>query len=171
MEFITVDITNNSHDFSTEIPLSFQSTTQPPVVTMQENALSEKEESYPYKFGICCKKCTHVHDIFISNSRNDEWPKCSLCCMPEGAGYVTTCAAAITGCSAFCFAVIPHCNNANCCQLSPPTVTGITSGVLLGLGLLFFSCAGSIYLSNKNLAQCTKECGCTRFSRGFDKEN
>ena len=170
MEFVTVDITNSTHDFSNEIPLSFQSTTGPQPVIMEEQELQDEENSCGYKCGIYCKKCTYVHDKYISNGNvNDDCPKCSVCCVCEGLGYVATGASSVTGCVAsmmFCCTRLSYCQTC-----TPAAITGISAAGLLGLALASFGCAGTLYCCNKNGSEYSRKCGCQRFSRGFDKEN
>ena len=167
MEFVTVDITNESHDFSNEIPLSFQSTTGPEPIIMTEEELFS-ENSCGYRSGVCCKRCVHVHDRYISNSEaSDECPKCSVCCVSEGIGYVATGASSVTGCIA---SMMFFCSRFSCQTCSPAAITGISAGSLLGLGLISFGCAGSLYCCNKNGSNYATLCGCPRFAQGF-KEN
>ena len=173
MEFVTVDITNGSHDFSNEIPLSFQSTTGPPVVIMQEQQeqqtqLSSEESSCGYKCGMCCKKCVKIHDRYIGNSNtNDDCPKASVCCIFEGIGYLATGASSVTGCISSMFFC---CTKFPCQTCTPAIVTAISAGSLLALGIASFGCAGTLYSCNKHAGHHAKFCGCPRFARGFDKE-
>lgn len=161
MDFVTIDI--DSHDFSSEIPLSFQSTSAPPAIVMQEDG---DEDSCGYRCGIGCKKCCEVHDIFITNS-NRECPKCSLCCATEGMEYGLITASSCTGClsSAMFFCDCPNSST----QFTPATITAITAGSLLALALLSFSSSATIYCCNKHLTKYTRST-CPNFSRAFDRE-
>ena len=156
-------------DLSSETPL----TNVPAQVVMQDDVhdVSNVSSLRMYKCGMCMKRFCRSDIRWCDKNINDDCSGCKTTLYTTSETGACSCACAGN--------VLGICGLTFLCCSKPPMQCGsmsASSAMFAGMGTGYaaavcclFSMLG-VYVCDSHGAACTRRCGCTSFSQGFEKE-